>query len=138
MTVEAVPTVREELNRKTVEVLTTACQKTDVGRLPKRDLALIGQTLWQVTSGLVDNEVSHLVAVAADAAIAEPMKRHFIGKGTVRTVAWFPERAGYVVLSRDPNGQVLNTNKRSADVGEREVELSNLFAALEKAGYREL
>lgn len=138
MTIDAVPTTREELNRKTADTLVEALNRVDAGRMTKRDLGLVGKTLWSATAGLVDEQISDACSEAAMNLSAEPMKRHFIGNGTLRTVAWFPDRAGFVVKSRDAHGKVLNVNARKTDIGERETELETLFAALRKAGYVEL
>jgi len=137
---EPPPTTREELARKTVDFLVDEVHRAESNRLPKQVLAEVGRALWHITSGLVPEDVSELCSRTAAVGRATPMKRHFLGKGFVRTVAWYADRPGYVIanltaLDALPVG---TPTKRMTEVGEREAELETLFASLRKAGYVEL
>jgi hypothetical protein len=140
MTFEAPPTISEELARKTVEQLEVLVHRVERNRMTKRELALVSRSLWQVTSGLIDESVLALVGMTADSCPPEPLKKHFLGKGGTVTFAWFPDRPGYAIQRRDAlsGEQVGKPTTRSVDVGERETELKALFNTLKKSGYVEL
>lgn len=134
-----IPTIKAELERKAIEFLTFAAQRTDTGRMNACDLALVGKTLWSVTSGLVDDDVSKLCAQAAESDKARLMRRHFIGKGEVLTVAWMGDGVGYVVISRNATTKTRTILRQSkTEIGLREEEMKKLFAGLAKTGYVEL
>lgn len=136
---EPIPTPREELTRKTVDVLTQLVHRSEVGRLDKSQLAFAGRLLWTVTAGLVDEDVTVICQEAARAGLDKPIKRHFVGKGVVRTVAWHADKPGYAMVTRDANATpVTEPMVRKTEIGERENELATLFASLRKAGYVEL
>lgn len=136
------PTVAEELARKTVDLLTEHVHLNGSGRLSGPDLALVGSVLWSVTAGLVPDDVSDLCAKVAGEGKNKPIKRHFIQHSTVRTVAWFSHRPGYVVITRHAETGYdmahADTRKCETEIDRRYAELETLFAALRKAGYVEL
>jgi hypothetical protein len=134
------PSVSEELARKTVEQLETLVHRVERNRMTKAELAVVSKALWNITSGLVDFSISELCSTVADSCGQVPIKRHFVGKGTTVTLAWFPDRAGYVIQRRDAlSGDLAGKpTARAVDVGERETELKALFNTLKKSGYVEL
>lgn len=135
---EPVPTVKEELERKTVELLEMMAHRVQNYRMDRRDLRLAGKLLWGVTSGLVDRSVSDLCEAAAAEGADRRLESHFVGKGRVVTVRWMPNSHGYEVLTIDATS--LQTTRRSMDteIGLREDELRTLFAGLNKSGYVEI
>jgi hypothetical protein len=133
------PTIRDELCHKTVEVLERLVHRAENHRLDRCDLALVGHALWNATSGLVTAEVSELASAVAGMGRQKPLKRHFVGKGAVRTIAWLPDGKGYAIVTRHADtGLTDKPITRDTDVGQREAELETLFASLRKAGYVEL
>lgn len=136
------PTIAEELARKTVDYLTEQVHLAEAKRLPDNVLAEVGRALWNVTSGLVPEDVATLCTRVAESAKPAPMKRHFILNGTLRTIAWFPHKPGYVVFTRGQEtgyaASLAGTVKRTTEIDHRARELETLFAGLRKAGYVEL
>lgn len=56
------PSFNEELTRKTTEVLARWTDKYESGKITKREYYVLVNALWDVTSGLCDNQLSHLLA----------------------------------------------------------------------------
>lgn len=135
------PSVKDELERKTVDLLETLVHRAETHRMSQADLSLAAKTLWNVTSGLVSSEISRLCSAAAETAPASArMKRHFVGKGKVLSVVWLPDGAGYAVITTDAAQPLVNRIVRpvKSEVGMREAELSSLFTALLNSGYVEI
>jgi hypothetical protein len=134
----APPSVTEELNRKVIETLEFFVHQHDSLRLEDRELYAVGRALDLVTSGLTDKGVKALVHEVCKPSPA--MKRHFVGKGVVRTILWAPAGSGYLISTRDATtGQRVGAPiQRKSEVGVRETELANLFSTLVKSGYTEL
>ena len=136
---DAIPTPRQELERKTVEYLEAQINRADNNRLERRDLHVIGRALWNITSGLVDDDIANLCSMTAAAGQNPRIARRYVGKGKVLIIMWTPDGQGYVVLSVDATTQiksVLLTSK--SEVGIREEELRTLFGTLSKSGYIEI
>lgn len=136
---EEIPSVREELERKTVDVLTSLVYRCRENRLDKSTLGAIATALWNATSGLVGNEVSEICVKVASEGLARPMTRNFIAKGEVLTVIWNADKAGYIIFSR--NATTLERHvlsRKNTEIGHREAELSKLFNALVAKGYLEI
>jgi hypothetical protein len=143
------PSVKDELERKTVDLLETLVHRSETHRMTKADLGLVAKALWNVTSGLVSSEVSQLCSATAGAGTTgAAMKRHFIGKGKVLTVIWLADGTGYIVNTRtvppavetgvEPFKSEVVTRPVKSEPGLREPELTHLFTALVKSGYVEL
>lgn len=135
MTKDTIPTVREELIRKTVEFMIAASEKP--GCADPVIAAAQAKALWTVTAGLVDSETSELLAAHADSIGQQPIKRYFAGNGNVLMLAYLPSGNGYVLKKIDPtdgSARVLKASK--AEVGFREQEMSDLVDGLLRAGYR--
>lgn len=139
MITDEIPTVTAELERKVVELLETLVHRTETNRMDKGDLWAVGKALWNITSGLVSDEVSTLCSTVADAGKTRILKRQFIGDGRILTVSWTPNGIGYVILSHNATTQERKTVRISkSEIGIRETELSSLFAVLLKTGYLEI
>lgn len=137
---DTLPTMKEELERKSVEFLEHVVYRAERNLLSERELGQIGHAIWNITSGLVDDSVSDLAGLVAKTRNTAPMKRHFVGKGHVYTVLWNPAKEGYAVLKRDASTpherQVVR--KSDAQAGDREDQLKTLFDAMRTGGYVEL
>lgn len=137
---EELPTIKEELERKTVEVLERLVFRHETHRISKDHLSNAAKTIWNITSGLVGDEIAALCSATADmATVPDRMKRHFVGKGKVLTVTWLPEGTGYAIVKRDAAiGESPVVRAIKSEVGLREAELEKLFSVLAKSGYTEL
>lgn len=134
---DTVPTVREELIRKTVEFMIAASEKP--GCADPVIAAAQAKALWTVTAGLVDSETSELLAAHADSIGQQSIKRYFAGNGNVLMLAYLPSGNGYVLQKIDPadgSARVLKASK--AEVGFREQEMADLIDGLKRTGYRQI
>ena len=134
---DTIPTVREELIRKTVEFMIAATEKP--GYVEPVIAAAQAKALWTVTAGLVDSETSELLAAHADSIGQQPIKRYLAGKGNVLMLAYLPSGNGYVLQKIDPtdaSARVLKASK--AEVGLREQEMADLIDGLKRTGYRQI
>lgn len=137
-TIDAIPTVKEELERKTVELLESLVHRSETDRLNKSDLSLVGRAVWSITSGLVSTDVSELCAAVSRANAPRKLTRHFTGKGSVLSVIWNADSHGYLLVTRDATTQERKVRAINTEIGQREDELKNLFGALARSGYTEL
>lgn len=140
---EPIPSVREELERKVVDVMCDIVHKSDTHRLHALTVRQVATALWQATAGLVGDHVSTLLGAATRYAKAIDLPtegRHFVGKGKVLSVYWHPEGNGYVVVTRDPATGKGAGKPRTSPIDQtlRGPELDNLFVSLKAAGYAEL
>jgi hypothetical protein len=135
---QELPTLREELERKTVDELQTLVYRAENERLDKETLGMLGHTLWTVTSGLVSREVSELCSATANSTKPRKLSRQFIGKGSVLTVTWMPDGQGYVVCVMDATTFEKKLRPIKSEIGMREEELKKLFGTLCKSGYQQL
>lgn len=134
MTTETIPTVREELIRKTIEFMIAAEEKGEIA--DKVIAAAQAKALWTVTAGLVDNETSELLASHANTLGERPVKRYFAGKGSVLMLAHIPAGSGYVLKKINPADGLSSIVKASkSEVGFREKEMEDLVAGLLRTGY---
>lgn len=136
---DTIPTVTQELERKTVELLETLVHRSESNRLDKAHLAMIGRALLNITSGIVSSDVSTLCAAVAETAPLPKLKRQFIKSGKILSVFWFPDKAGYLVRTHDATTQEIKLIlTKSSEIGIRESELTALFSTLTKSGYLEI
>ena len=133
-----IPTVKAELERKTVDLLMALTSRAEEGRMHKSDLAMVGRALWNITSGLVDEDVSKLCGATADSAPPRKLSRFFIGNGNVLKVIWAPDLNDYVVVSYCATTKDQKVRPVKSEIGIREVELENLFALFLSKNYKEI
>lgn len=127
---DELPTIKAELNRKTVEFLEQKAHESETGQITKNDLGIVAQAVWTVTAGLVDHDISSLAEQLADDAARSPIKRSFVGKGEVLTFAWKAGGNGFVLTSIDANTQKRSSVASKTEPGELQNKLNRLFAAM--------
>lgn len=127
---DELPTIKAELNRKTVEFLEQKAHESESGQITKRDLGIVAQAIWTVTAGLVDHDISFLAEQLADEAAKSPIKRIFAGKGEVLTFAWKAGGNGFVLTSVDATTQTKSSVASKTEPGELQNKLNRLFAAM--------
>jgi hypothetical protein len=134
----AIPTVREELERKVLDELVRLAHCVQVRRMEESEYHLAAKALWNVVSGLIPDDTLTLVATAAD-EFKGPIRRvHFFKEGDVMTFAWDPEKDGYAVVRRGLSHAKPATSTVKAARDDRAAALDKLFAALKKAGWTRL
>lgn len=131
-----VPEVRDELIRKTVEFMVRLQEQFDHKTIDPAIAAAQCKALWHVTSGLVSEDISALLAQQADAIGPRPVKRFFAGHGKVLLLAFLPEGCGYVLQKISPqDGSRTQVKRSDSEVGFREQEIADLTDALKRQGY---
>jgi hypothetical protein len=135
---EPIPTVREELERKTVELLESLLTKLDQKRLDQLDVRQVAGALWTVTSGLVGKDVSDLCSQAAGMGAIRINRHTYIGKGKAIQIVWLSEKNGYWISKTDTVTLESKTTRVETEIGFREDEMKNLFGALTRSGYKRI
>lgn len=132
----AVPTVRDELERKTLDELVRLAHCVQDGVIEQGEYALIAKSLWQVTSGLIPTESGELVAAAADEFQPPTRRAVFFKAGDLYMFAWRPDRDDFLFVKTGASHpkQVNTTTKVDRD--ERRERLKKLFSALAAAGWK--
>lgn len=131
------PTVVEELDRKAIDYLETMVHRAETNQLDHGQLGAMGRAIWSVLAGIASKGVTDLAATVA-AAYRPALKRHFVGKGYVRSVIWNQAGRGYLIVTRNALGEKTGQTVRNTEIGIRESELETLFATLRKSGYLEI
>lgn len=131
------PTIKAELNRKTVEFLEQKCYESDHEQITKADLGIVAHAAWTITAGLVDNDISALAAELADRSTKTPMKRSFVGKGEVLAFVWQPGASGFALTRRNATTLEKTSTATRTEPGEQQNTLDRLFKAL-KTQYVEI
>jgi hypothetical protein len=105
-----VPTVREELERKSLEELQRLVLALQHGKLSQAQFNEALQTLWMTTAGLVKNDISALIAKTRNELEKrrEKVTRAFASKDgeTFVVVSWIPSE-GELAVTRHADGKVV-------------------------------
>lgn len=70
-----IPTTESELTRKAMEELQRIIGLFERGSIDEGAYRMAVSTLWQVTSGLVDKDTSHIISLAPDIIHSIKVKR---------------------------------------------------------------
>lgn len=139
MTDPALPTIKEELERKALDILVETMDRYTRGAIDRRTAHVTVGTVWSLTAGLIDEGVLNMAAAAAEDTKTNAIKRYFVGKGSVLLLAFSTHSPGYVLLKFDTTTlartKVLD---RPTDVGEREAEMKKMADGFIASGYLEL
>lgn len=139
MTTEALPTIKEELDRKVTDILIELEQARAGGLRPPQEIAAAATAIWFAVSGLVDKTVLDLATQLTKAADTGRMFRHYVGHGKVVTIAWSANApGGYVVMYRDATSNTVSRRSFPTEVGFRDTEIASLGGKLTAAGYVQL
>lgn len=139
MTDSVLPTVKQELERKTIELLEDLTWRKSVGRLSKQAFGQIAGAVWTLTSGLVELDIAELVQMAIVDGGNTKLSRNFLGCGCLITLSWLPDSSGYALLSRDAitnERTVMRASK--SEIGLREPEMEKICNALLASSYTEI
>lgn len=79
---ELAPSLQEELNRKTVEALDILLKKRNLETINDTQLKLALHSIWSVTSGLIEKEVTQGIANAIDSIPRDAVEKRVYRKGT--------------------------------------------------------
>lgn len=136
-----IPTTKEELERKCIEMLTLTASQLERGAIDKRTAWLTAKTLWALTAGLVSEEISGFCARMADENPAPGFRRYFIGNEPTKSPLILivnPGRA-YALVKVDPaTGERTTLKHRQLDPGDLEEHVQKIADSLKSGGYREI
>jgi hypothetical protein len=94
---DRIPTLLEELERKTLELLEKEYTRYEAGELSSHDIAIVGKTVWGIVAGLVSPDVMSVCESAANEASMRPLYKTFAGRGNVLSVQYRPMGEAVVV-----------------------------------------
>ena len=134
---DPIPTVREELERKVIDEVVRLADKVTKHRLDPADYSLVAKALWNVASGLIDEQTLAMVAHEAQLVPARTNKRHFFKDGSVITHIWKHETPGFLQITRKPDGSHKSAGIKG-EPDERNQKLETLREHLLKTGWTEL
>lgn len=130
------PTTREELERKVLDFVTDLAHAHELGELDPVVAAAQSKAAWSITAGLIDNELSAMLAEYSDQIGPEPVKVFFVGTGKVLMLVYLPRGTGYALFSVDAaTGARTLLKKASTEPGERAAELHTLSKTLIAKGF---
>lgn len=136
-----IPTTKEELERKCIEMLTLTASQLERGAIDKRTAWVTAKTLWGLTAGLVSEEISGFCARMADESPAPGFRRYFVGNEPTKSpliLIVSPGRA-YALVKVDPvTGERTTLKHRQLDPGDLEKHVQKIADSLKAGGYREI
>lgn len=133
-----IPTVREELERKTLDELVRLAHCVQEGHVLEGEYALAAQAIWNITSGLVPLETGELVAHAAGEFPPPVRNVVFFKDGDVYQFAWKSDKDNFGFIKRGLSFAKTEVKRIPVDRIDRKAHLEKLFAALTKAGWARL
>lgn len=132
----ALPSIKEELDRKTGDTLDWLIQRHKTGQISNEAMSVASDALFMAVSGLThDQLVEVITSIGSYLPTSKPAKqaRIFTGAGGSMTVTWTPGED--CVWFYAPDGR--KTCKQCEDPAAARVLLSRTHEALEKRGYTE-
>lgn len=140
MTHEAgIPSTRDELNRKAVDLLVLNESQLSGGAIDTRTAYVTAKTIWTLTAGLVDEDISSAAAQQADAQGVQAIRRHFVGKGKLLRLTFNTHTDGFFLLEIDTNtGERKVVMRNGAQVGQREALIKEVAQSLIGRGFIEV
>jgi hypothetical protein len=132
---DAIPTVREELERKSLDEIVRLAQLVAQGRLSEGQYSLILRSVWTVVSGLIPEDSLALVAQAADQFPLPRQRATFFNAGDLYAFSWDPERDGVTCVRMGPKYAKPHVNRLAINAGEHAEKLPRMFDALKKSGW---
>lgn len=138
----ALPTLKDELDRKvfeTIEYLTGAAHK---GRMTKAQVSASLDTLFMAVSGLVDNDFIDIITEAQNVVGGDKsvVKRHFVlpDRNIIQTVAWIPGTEKFTTCQRENGYAVAGAVKEFDSVEKAARAFARLGEGFESKGWIEL
>lgn len=136
-----IPTTKEELERKCIEMLTHTASQLEHGVIDRRTAWVTAKTLWTLTAGLVEHDISDFCARLADENPAPGFRRHFVSNDPAKrplVLIVSPGRAYALVAVHPGTGARTTLKQQQLDPGDLEAQVNKLAAALKASGYIEI
>lgn len=138
----ALPTLKDELDRKTFETIEHLVAAERKGRMTKAQVSASLDTLFMAVSGLVDNDFIHIITEAQTVVGGDKsvVKRHFVlpDRGIIQTVAWVPGTDKFTTCQRDDGHAVAGAVKEFDSVEKAARAFARLGEGFESKGWIEL
>lgn len=137
MTIDpTLPTTKQELDRKVLDFVEKINDDLALKSIDPAIAAAQCRAVWQVTAGLVDNELSTALSMSAEQIGQPSMKIVFTGHGKVRVLVYPPLSPGLFLLEIDPTtSQRTVLVKKSAEGSSRAAMLDAIVSDLIAKGY---
>lgn len=101
----ALPTLKDELDRKTFETIEYLVGAERKGRMTKAQVSASLDTLFMAVSGLVDNDFIDIMTEAQKVVTGDKsvVKRHFVlpDRAIIQTIAWVPGTDKFTTCQRE-------------------------------------
>lgn len=134
---ERLPTLTEELERKTVEVLEKRMSQFENNEINGNEMHLVAKTAWDIVSGLVSSDISEMCAQAAEEGRAGKLHRYFVGKSGAVRVSWSANGNSFDIV-RISKDMKFDQREKTTNPGEAAEGVSQFAAKLIEAGYVEM
>lgn len=136
----AVPTLREELDRKVWETISWLITGVTQGRLTEEQFSTGLDALFMAVSGLVDEEFIHTVTDAQTecAGVRPEVRRHFAMHDHTVTLSWVVGEDRVAILKKRGGFPIGGSDKECDDAAAAKAWLADFATKLELKGYMEL
>lgn len=128
------PTLKEELERKTVEVLSQLDHRIRSGSIDPRGAWVTAQTVWTLTAGLVSNEASQAAADIANQNPCPNWKRVFVHDSKPTLLLRVAPSRGFALTHAITSAVLKKGLLEPGDLGS----LDKVVEALKSVGYTEI
>lgn len=136
---EHLPTTKQELERKTLDLLSETLHRFNTGRLSNGDANLKAKTVWFLVSGLVDPEITNfaesLVAQIKATPATQSINLWHPTKGILHTLAYPYEGGGLTVTTRQLGVSTCSVT-HDCTTDERPAHLKAVIKSLLKGGFQ--
>lgn len=134
------PTIRQELDRKLTDYMLNRESRMTTGDINPSVVGIEAGALWDVLSGLIDNDMAGMLAALEANAKRPAIKRFFVAAGSpgCLVLTYRPEKQGWLLRKMDgATNPVLAYDK--AQIGPlREEKLGLLVRGLLAKNYTEI
>lgn len=134
------PTIREELDRKSYETIEWLATSLKRGKLTEQQFAVGIESVFMTVSGLVDEQVIEVITEASRVAsnVSGDLKRNFVLENVVVTLYWRTDE-DYFAMTKLMDGSPISVDFVSGDTPEMALKrMQYLAEKLVSKGYREL
>lgn len=138
----ALPTLRDELDRKVFETIEYLVGAVHKGRMTQAQVSASLDALFMAVSGLVDNDFINIITEAQNVAGGDKsvVKRHFVqpDNNIIQSVSWVPGTDKFVTCQRK-NGYAVGGAVKEFDSVEKAARaFARLGDGFEAKGWIEL
>lgn len=138
----ALPTLKDELDRKTFETIEYLVGAVHKGRMTKAQVSASLDALFMAVSGLVDNDFIDIITAAQDVAGSDKsvVKRHFVlpGRDIIQTISWIPGTEKLTTCQREGGMATGGAVKEFDSVAKAAQAFYRIGESFEKKGWVEL